>query len=150
MLVHQAWQGSRLRTVILVHEHLGLYRDARDTIDARRHTHGDVGEGASRGYHPHHGGRYDSGEDRSPSPSLPEPQAFGRHILNAAFPPWYRPPTNIPKYYGETNPGLWLKDYRLACQAGGADNDDFIIHNLSLFLADSARTRLEHLPPNRI
>ena len=48
------------------------------------------------------------------------------------------------------NLGLWLEDYRLACQAGGADNDDFIICNLPLFLADSARTWLEHLPPNRI
>ena len=67
-----------------------------------------------------------------------------------AFPPWYRPPTNIPKYSGETNPELWLEDYRLACQAGGADSDNFIIRNLPLFLADSARTWLEHLPPNRI
>ena len=48
------------------------------------------------------------------------------------------------------NPGLWLEDYRLACQAGGADNDDFIIRNLPLFLADSTRTWLEHLSPNRI
>jgi len=48
------------------------------------------------------------------------------------------------------NPGLWLEDYQLACQADGADNDDFIIHNLPLFLADSALTWLEHLPPNRI
>ena len=55
-----------------------------------------------------------------------------------------------PKYSGETNPGLWLDDYRLACQAGGADSDSFIIHNLPLFLADSARTWLEHLPPNLI
>ena len=59
------------------------------------------------------------------------------HILNATFPPRYRPPTNIPKYSGEMNPRLWLEDYRLACQAGGADNDDFIIRNLPLFLADS-------------
>ena len=77
-------------------------------------------------------------------------QAFDRHIVNAAFPPRYRPPTNIPKYSGETNPELWLKDYRLACQAGGADNDDFIIHNLPLFLADLAQAWLEHLPSNAI
>ena len=50
----------------------------------------------------------------------------------------------------ETNPGLWLEDYRLACQAGGVDNDDFIIRNLPLFLADSARAWLEHLPSNKI
>ena len=47
------------------------------------------------------------------------------------------------------NPELWLKDYRLACQDGGADNDYFIIRNLPLFLANSARTWLKHLP-NRI
>ena len=99
---------------------------------------------------PRHGGRYFSGEDRSPSPGLPGPQAFGRHILNAVFPPTYRPPSNIPKYSRETNPGLWLEDYQLACQASGARDDDFIIHNLPLFLADSARVWLEHLPSNAI
>ena len=104
-----------------MHERLNRNRDARNTLDAGRHTHGDASEGASRGYHPRRGGRYDSGEDRSPSPDLLGPQAFGRHILNAIFPPWYRPPTNILKYSGETNPGLWLEDYWLACQAGGAD-----------------------------
>ena len=88
--------------------------------------------------------------DQSSSPSLPGPQALGWHILNAAFPPRYRPPTNIPKYSRETNPGLWLEDYRLACQVGGADNDDFIIRNLPLFLADLAQAWLEHLPSNVI
>ena len=39
---------------------------------------------------------------------------------------------------------------RLTCRAGGADNDYFIIRNLPLFLADSARTWLEHLPNDRI
>ena len=82
-----------------------------------------------------------------PEPRFTGPQAFGRHILDAAFPPRYRPPTNVPKYSGETNPSLWLKDYRLACQAGGVDSDYFIIRNLPLFLADSARTWLEHLLP---
>jgi len=67
-----------------------------------------------------------------------------------AFPPRYRPPTNILKYSREMNPGLSLEDYRLACQANGADSDYFIIRNLSLFLADSARTWLEHLSPNWI
>ena len=84
------------------------------------------------------------------SPGQLGPPAFGRHILNAAFPPRYRPPTNIPKYSGETNPELWLEDYRLGYQAGGVDNDDFIIRNLPLFLADLARAWLEHLPSDRI
>ena len=124
--------------MVLVHEHLGLHHDARDALNARRRTHGDAREEASHGYHPHRGGRYDSGEDRSLSPGLPGPQAFSRHILNAAFPPRYRPPTNILKYSRETNPRLWLEDYQLAYQASVADNDAFIIHNLPLLLADSA------------
>jgi hypothetical protein len=57
---------------------------------------------------------------------------------------------NILKYFRETNPGLWLKDYQLMCQAGGTDSDSFVIRNLPLFLADSAQTWLEHLPPNKI
>ena len=133
-----------------MHQHLGHNRDARSTINARRRAYNDSGEGARRGYHPRRGGRYNSGEDRSPSPGLPGPQAFGRNILNAAFPPRYRPPTNIPKYSREMNPGLCLEDYRLACQADGVNDDDFIIRNLPLFLADSARAWLEHLPSNAI
>ena len=147
--VHQAPQGGRQRATISIHQRLGCNRDARGTLDARRRTYNDP-RGARRGYHPRCGGRYDSSEDRSSSPGLPGPQAFSRHVLNAAFPLRYRPPTNIPKYSGETNPGLWLKDYRLACQAGGASDDDFIIHNLPLFLSDTARAWLEHLPSNDI
>ena len=124
--------------MVSVHERLSHNYDTHDTLGTHRHTRGDAGEGASRGYHPRHGGCYDSGEDRSPSPSLQGPQAFGRHILNTAFPPRYRPPTNILKYSREMSPGLWLKDYWLAYQAGGVDNDDFIIRNLPLFLANSA------------
>jgi hypothetical protein len=41
-------------------------------------------------------------------------------------------------------------DYRLACQAGGVDSDEFIICNLPLYLTESARTWLDHLPPNNI
>ena len=131
--MHQESCGGRGRTVAPVHERLSLHRDARNTLDARKRGRSDERDEAGRGYHPRRGGRYDSGEDRSPSPNLSGPQAFGRHILNAAFPPQYRPPTNILKYSRETNPRLWLKDYQLACQAGGADSDSFIIHNLPLF-----------------
>jgi hypothetical protein len=45
---------------------------------------------------------------------------------------------------------LWLADYRLACQLGGTDDDNLIIHNLPLFLSDAARAWLEHLPPAQI
>ena len=133
-----------------MHERLSRNRDAHDTLDARRRTRDEPREGACCGYHPRRGGRYDSGEDRRPSLGLQVPQAFGRHILNAAFLQRYRSATNISKYFEETNPRLWLKDYWLACQAGAADNDDFIIHNIPLFLADLAQTWLEHLSPNRI
>jgi hypothetical protein len=56
----------------------------------------------------------------------------------------------IDKYNGETDPRVWLNDYRLACQLGGATTDEVIICNLPLHLADSARTWLEHLPASQI
>jgi hypothetical protein len=58
--------------------------------------------------------------------------------------------SNIAKYSGETNPELCLDDYHLTCQSGGANDDWFIIHNLPLFLADSTRAWLKHLPPYKI
>ncbi|KAF8728904.1 hypothetical protein HU200_018200 [Digitaria exilis] len=73
-----------------------------------------------------------------------------RSIRMAPIPPRFRQPTTITKYSGETDPRMWLNDYRLACQLGGVTDDVMIIRNLPLHLADSARTWLEHLPPNRI
>jgi hypothetical protein len=58
------------------------HRDRRATLDER----------VRRGYHPRRGGRYDSGEDRSPSPEPPGPQAFSRAIRWAPFPTRFRPP----------------------------------------------------------
>src|SRR5688572_25109944 len=133
-----------------IHQRVGPVRDARDTLNARRRSRADRADGADRGYHVHRGGRYDSGEDRSPSPGAAGPRAFSARILNAPFPPRFRQPTSIAKYSGETNPGVWLSDYRLACQAGGADDDLFIICNLPLFLADSTRAWLEHIPSGRV
>jgi hypothetical protein len=52
------------------------HRNRRAHLDERVH----------RGYHPRRGGRYDSGEDRSPSPEPPGPQAFSRAIGRASFP----------------------------------------------------------------
>jgi hypothetical protein len=107
------------------------------------HHHRDrwahLDERVRRGYHPRRGGRYDSGEDRSPSPEPPGPQAFSRAIRQAPFPTRFRPPTTITKYSGETRPELWLADYRLACQLGGTDDNNLIIRNLPLFLSDTAR-----------
>jgi hypothetical protein len=92
-----------------------------------------------RGYHPRRGGRYDSGEDRSPSPEPPGLRAFSRPIRRVSFPTRFRTPTTITKYSGESKPELWHADYRLACQLGGTDDDNLIIRNLPLFLSDAAR-----------
>jgi hypothetical protein len=69
---------------------------------------------------------------------------FSREIRAAAFPQRFRQPSTIVKYNGETDPSVWLNDYRLACQLGGATSDEVIIRNLPLHLGDSARTWLEH------
>jgi hypothetical protein len=115
-------------------------RDRRARIDEKVH----------RGYHPRRGGRYDSEEDRSPSPEPPGLQVFSRAIRRAPFPARFQAPTTITKYSGETRPELWLVDYRLAYQLGGTDNDNLIICNLPLFLSDAAQAWLEHLPPAQI
>jgi hypothetical protein len=75
---------------------------------------------------------------------------FSREIRTTSFPRRFHQPTSIDKYNGETDPRVWLNDYRLACQLGGATTDEVIICNLPLHLADSARTWLEHLPASQI
>jgi hypothetical protein len=75
---------------------------------------------------------------------------FSREIRTTSFPQRFRQPTSIDKYMGETDPRVWLNDYRLACQLGRATTDEVIIRNLPLHLADSARTWLEHLPASQI
>jgi hypothetical protein len=75
---------------------------------------------------------------------------FSREIRTASFPQRFRQPTSIFKYNGEMDPRVWLNDYRLACQLGGAATDEVIIRNLPLHLADSARTWLEHQPASQI
>jgi hypothetical protein len=131
--------------------HTGCTRDATPAAPGRLgNEHHRRDEKVRRGYHPRRGGRYDSGEDRSPSPEPPGPQAFSRAIRRAPFPTRFRAPTTITKYSGETRPELWLADYRLACQLGGTDDDNLIIRNLPLFLSDAARAWLKHLPPAQI
>jgi hypothetical protein len=124
------------------------YGDARNVINARRT--GNAETRATSGYHPRRGGRYDSREDRSPTPEPPGICVFNREIRTTSFPQRFRQPTSIVKYNGETDPRVWLNDYRLACQLGGATTDEVIIRNLPLHLADSARTWLEHLPASQI
>jgi hypothetical protein len=116
-------------------------------------TRGQAQDGEARvaaSYHPRWGGLYDSREDRSPTPEPPGTHVFSREIRTASFPQRFRQPTSIDKYTGETDPRVWLNDYRLACQLGGATTDEVIIRNLPLHLADAARTWLEHLPPSQI
>jgi hypothetical protein len=116
----------------------------------RRDRRARLEERVRRGYHPRCGGRYDSEEDRSPSPEAPGLRVFSRAIRRVPFPARFRAPTTITKYSGETRPELWLADYRLACQLGGTDDDNLIIRNLLLFLSDAAWAWLEHLPPAQI
>jgi hypothetical protein len=126
---------------------------ARDRLDNEHHHHyhrACLDKKVRRGYHPKHGGHCDSEEDRSASPEPPSPRVFSRAIRRASFPARFRAPTTITKYSGETRAELWLADYRLACQLGGADDDNLIICNLPLFLSDAARAWLEHLPPAQI
>jgi hypothetical protein len=87
--------------------------DVRNVINARRASNGEAR--AAAGYHPQRGGRYDSGEDRSPMPEPPGTRVFSREICTATFPQRFRQPTTIVKYNGETDPRVWLNDYRLAC-----------------------------------
>jgi hypothetical protein len=116
----------------------------------RRDRRACIEEKVRRGYHPRRGGRYDSEEDRSPSPEPLGPRVFSRAIRWASFPARFRAPTTITKYSGETRPELWLADYRLACQLGGTNDNNLIIRNLPHFLSDAARAWLEHLPPAQI
>jgi hypothetical protein len=100
-------------------------------------------------YHTRQGGRYDSCEDCSPAPEPPGTCVFSREIRTASFPQRFCQPTSIDKYTGEMDHRVWLNNYRLACQLGGATTNEVIIHNLPLHLADSARTWLQHLRPVR-
>jgi hypothetical protein len=122
--------------------------DARNVTNARQT--GNTETRATVGYHPRRGGCYDSREDRSPTPEPPGTRVFSREIRTTSFPQRFRQPTSIDKYNGETDPRVWLNDYCLACQLGGATTDEVIIQNLPQHLADSARTWLEHLPASRI
>jgi hypothetical protein len=101
--------------------------DARNVIYARRTSKADAR--AAVGYHPRRGGHYDSDEDRSPTPEPPGTRVFSREIRVVAFPQRFCQPSTIVKYNGETDPRVWLNDYRLVCQLGGATSDEVIIRN---------------------
>jgi hypothetical protein len=124
------------------------YGDARNVINACRT--GNTKTRAVVGYHPQWGGHYDSREDRSPTPKPSGTRVFSREIRTASFPQRFLQPMSIDKYMGEMDPCVWLNEYRLACQLGGATTDEVIICNLPLHLADSVWTWLKHLPASQI
>jgi hypothetical protein len=151
---HRATSSRRMREASVHTERIGdgtpAAPDRLDSEQHRRDRRARLEERVRRGYHPRRGGRYDSEEDRSPSPEPPGPRVFSRAIRRAPFPARFQAPTTITKYSGETRPELWLADYQLACQLGGTDDDNLIIRNLPLFLSDAARAWLQHLPPTQI
>jgi hypothetical protein len=75
---------------------------------------------------------------------------LARASRDVTIPSHFRAPTNIPRYDGDTNPNVWLEFYQVACHAGEAIDDLFVIKNLPLYLGDSTWTWLEHLPRDKI
>jgi hypothetical protein len=69
---------------------------------------------AAESYQPRRGGRYDSQEDHSPTPEPPGSHVSSREICTTSFPQRFRQPTSIDKYTEESDPRVWLNDYRLA------------------------------------
>jgi hypothetical protein len=85
------------------HACVGHNYDAHNVLNTHnRHKE----DGASRRYHPRWGGRYDSGEDWSPSPEPLGPWVFSQDICNAPFLARFQQPANVTKYSRKTNPEL--------------------------------------------
>jgi hypothetical protein len=97
-----------------------------------------------------HCGRCNNQERRNLSPERPGPKVFWSKVHDAHFPERFQAPNNIIKYDGKTNPSIWLVYYHLACRASGVDDDSFIIQFFPIYLADTARAWLDHLPKNSI
>ncbi|KAF8730537.1 hypothetical protein HU200_016953 [Digitaria exilis] len=136
-----------------VQDRLGPDRDARHTMEARRRDKSEEPEDRvpqirhrQREVHVEAEEDWDSNSDSD----CPGPAAFSHEIRTIAIPPRFRLPTNFSKYDGETDPSVWLDDFRLACRAGGAFDDNVIIRNLPLYLAEPARAWLERLPNGKI
>jgi hypothetical protein len=78
--------------------------------------------------------RYDSDADcyHSLSPNKRVQRAFNQSVRDATFPSCFWALTNVPRYDGDTNPSVWLEDYRLVCHAGGVTDNLFITKNLPI------------------
>jgi hypothetical protein len=98
---------------------------------------------------PRHDG-CDDQERHSLSPEGPGPKTFRSNMRDACYPKHFWAPKNIIKYDGKTIPMVWLEDHHLVCRAGGVDDDLFTIQFLPIFLTDTARAWLDHLPRNTI
>jgi hypothetical protein len=97
----------------------------------------------------HRGGHSDP-EWQSLSLEEPGPKAFGSNVRDVCFPKRFRVPNNNVKYDGKSNSNVCLEDCCLSCRASGADSDLFIIQFLPIYLADTSRAWLNHLPQNSI
>jgi hypothetical protein len=75
---------------------------------------------------------------------------FENNVSDACFSKHFRALNNVVKYDKKINPSVWLEDYRLACRAGGADDNLFIIQFLPIYLADMPRALLDHFPRDTI
>ena len=84
----------------------------------RRDRRAHLNEKVPQGYHPRRGRRYDSGEDRSPSPEPSGLQAFSRAIRRAPFPTRFRAPTTITKYSGGNKAGTVARELSTGLPAG--------------------------------
>jgi hypothetical protein len=154
-LLSNRGKGGVAAVASAVRSRLGPNRDTHNTIEARRQAESVDNNRDNRScYNDNHEcrHRHDSDDDRECnwSPNQRGPRAFGRAIRDAKFPSHFQALTNVQRYDGDANPSVWLEDYRLACHVGGATDDLFVIKNLPLYLGDSARTWLEHLPRDKI
>jgi hypothetical protein len=105
---HRAASFRRICEASVCTEHTGdrtpTARDRLGDEQHRRDRRARLEEKVCQGYHPRRGGRYDSEEDRSPSPEPLRPRVFSRAIRQAPFPARFCAPTTITKYSGETRP----------------------------------------------
>ena len=115
--IHQQPPPRGKKTTLILPIDNQRQHNARRDIEENRHCR--YGDAEERGYSAHRGGRYDSDEERMAS-EPPGPRVFSRAIRSTPLPSPFRPPTSIAKYNGETKPELWLADFRLAYQLGGA------------------------------
>jgi hypothetical protein len=127
---------------------------ARDRLSNEHHhlnRRTCLDEKVRRGYHPRRGDAATARTIAVLRPNHPVRESSAgpydeRRSLPVSMPRLPSPSTRG----GGMRPELWLADYRLACQLGGAHDDNLIIRNLPLFLSDTARAWLEHLPPAQI